>query len=61
MPRRLRRAAAPKPPMYVIESDQYVTAEFADRLNQQWRVARAARVPLPLVMGPGLRVKEIKR
>ena len=61
IPRRLRRAAAPKPPMYVIECDRYVTPEFAERLNMQWRIARATRAPLPLVMGPGLTVKEIKR
>ena len=59
--RRMRDCMRPRLPMYVIEVDQQVTREWAAELQQIWQIARLARVPLPLVMGPGVRVKEIKR
>jgi hypothetical protein len=47
--------------MYVLECSEPVTADFAEHIRQTWRIASALRVPLPLILGPGMTVKEIKR
>ena len=60
IPRRLRRSIAPRASMWVIECDMPITAEQAHQIKQAWKVARAARLPLPLILGPGLHVKEVR-